>query len=117
MGDAVMDPIPQALLFWITAFELPALAGLLGLILKLRRDIQVMISDLQQRLDQRWAQHNDALTNYKLEALKSFATMHDVKDIEARLVGHLLRIEAKLDVTALKAESLSFRPGDPHHDR
>lgn len=71
--------------WWITAIELPALAGLLALVLKLR----------------------EGLVADKLESLKTFASLSAVKELENRLVSHLLRIEAKLDTTALKTEALA----------
>lgn len=72
------------IMWWITVIEIPALAGLLALCLKLR----------------------DAQANDRLDNTRSFAPLRDVRDLEKRLVSHLLRIEAKLDVTALKAERL-----------
>ena len=74
-------------LWWITAIELPALAGLLALCLRLR----------------------DSIAQERLEAMKSFASIGAVRELEQRLVSHLLRIEAKLDTTALKTESLVRR--------
>lgn len=73
------------ILWWITAIELPALAGLLALVLKLR----------------------DSFVQEKLEAMKTFASINAVRELENRLVSHLLRIEAKLDTTALKTEALA----------
>lgn len=72
------------IMWWITVIEIPALAGLLALCLKLR----------------------DAQATDRLDNTRSFAPLRDVRDLEKRLVSHLLRIEAKLDVTALKAERL-----------
>lgn len=78
----------NGILWWITAFEIPALAGLLALVLKLR----------------------DVIVQEKLEAMKSFASIGAVRELEQRLVSHLLRIEAKLDATALKTEALARGP-------
>jgi hypothetical protein len=72
-------------LWWMTAIEVPALAGLLALVLRLR----------------------DAIAEERLEAMKSFASIGAVRELEQRLVSHLLRIEAKLDTTALKTEALA----------
>ena len=80
MSELIMHNI----VWWITVIEIPALAGLLALCLKLR----------------------DAQASDRLDAMRSYAPMRDVRDLEKRLVSHLLRIEAKLDVTALKAERL-----------
>lgn len=84
-----MDTIlPGGILWWITAIEVPALAGLLALVLRLR----------------------DAIAEEKLEAMKAFASIGAVRELEQRLVSHLLRIEAKLDTTALKTEALMRGP-------
>lgn len=80
------------ILWWISVIEVPALAGLLVLFLKLR----------------------DTMTLDKLEALRSFADIGDVRELEKRLVSHLLRIEAKLDVTSLKTEGLLQVHGYDH---
>lgn len=73
------------ILWWISAIELPALAGLLALVLRQR----------------------EALAQEKMEAMRSYATHGAVRELEQRLVSHLLRIEAKLDTTALKTEALA----------
>lgn len=57
-------------------------------------------------VDTRNAQLREALSSFKLEVAKNYAATADLKDLERRLVAHLLRIESKLDVTALKTESL-----------
>jgi len=72
------------LMWWVTIIEIPALAGLLAMFLRLR----------------------DTMVTDKLEAIQNFAAASDVSELEKRLVSHLLRIEAKLDVTALKTEGL-----------
>lgn len=79
------DIFPNGILWWISVIEIPALAGLLALVLRLR----------------------DALTQEKLEAMRNFASVNAVRELEQRLVSHLLRIEAKLDTTALKTEALA----------
>ena len=80
------------LMWWISIIEIPALAGLLAMFLKLR----------------------DTMVNDKLEAIRDFAANSDVIELERRLVSHLLRIEAKLDVTALKTEGLFQAYGVSH---
>lgn len=77
--------LTNEVMWWITAIELPALAGLLALVLKLR----------------------ETLAAEKIEAMRVFASVAAVRELEQRLVSHLLRIEAKLDTTALKTEALA----------
>ena len=53
----------------------------------------------------------DALAAFKLEVAKSYASISDMRELEDRLVAHLLRIEAKLDTTAMKTEALRAEKG------
>jgi hypothetical protein len=80
--------LSESLLWWVKAIEIPALVGLLGLLIKMREDMAAT----------------------KLETVRNFASIGGVREIEQRLTSHLLRIEAKLDATALKTESLARNP-------
>lgn len=101
-----MGFLSQELAWWITAFDLPALAGLFWLIWRTRQDNDDAVDHLQSLLERRSDQLREALGAFKLEVAKSYASQSDMRDLETRLVAHLLRIESKLDVTALKAEAL-----------
>ncbi len=92
--------------WWITAIDLPALGGLFWLIWRVRRAAELSLSRLRDIIDSRNAQMREALSSFKLEVAKNYAAANDLKDVEDRLVSHLLRIESKLDATALKTEGL-----------
>ncbi len=83
MNDTFLD---QAR-WWIGVVEIPALVALFTLV---------------------WANARD-LANFRLDVAKNYASSLQVRELEQRLTAHLLRIEAKLDTTALKTESLSTR--------
>lgn len=100
-----MTFLSHDLAWWITIVDLPAMAGLLSLIWRTRRDHQKSLDRLQNRLDHRSDQMREALSAFKLEVAKHYASQSDLRDLETRLVSHLLRIEHKLDRTALKAET------------
>lgn len=102
-----MDILNNSVIWWITAVELPVLSALFWFILKNKSETDDAIDTLQETLDVRASQLRESLMAFKLEVAKSYASIADVKDLEARIVAHLLRIEAKLDRTALKTESLS----------
>lgn len=104
-----MTLISQDLVWWITVFDLPAMAGLFWLIWRTRQDHDKRTNHLQGLLDHRSDQFRDALNAFKLEVAKTYASHRDLRDLEGRLVSHLLRIEAKLDTTALKAEAASAK--------
>ena len=104
-----MNLLSHDLIWWITVVELPAMAGLFWLIWRTRRDCENTIDDLQITLDHRSDQLRDALHAFKLEVAKNYASHKDLHALESRLVEHLLRIESKLDKTALKAEALKAK--------
>jgi hypothetical protein len=101
-----MDIFESGLIWWITAVDLPALSGLLWLVFHSKREADEAIDTLHETLDVRSNQLREALSAFKLEVAKSYASVTDMKDLETRIVSHLLRIESKLDQTALKTESL-----------
>ncbi|PZQ48720.1 MAG: hypothetical protein DI551_01150 [Micavibrio aeruginosavorus] len=106
-----MNIFDTGLIWWITAVDLPAMTGLFWLIFQSRKEADEAIETLQETLDVRLAQLREGLSAFKLEVAKTYASVGDMKDLETRIVSHLLRIEAKLDQTALKTESLkAFRP-------
>ncbi len=101
--------IVKELLWWITAIDIPAMSALFWLIWRTRKDSEKKIDELKERLEFRSNQLREGLYAFKLEVAKSYAKNGEVKELEQRLVGHLLRIESKLDATALKTESLKAK--------
>ncbi len=97
------------LVWWITVVDLPAMAGLFWMIWRTRQDSEDAVGNLQNVLDHRSGQLREALNAFKLEVAKTYASHTDLRDLEGRLVSHLLRIESKLDATALKAEALAAK--------
>lgn len=93
-------------IWWITVVDLPALSTLFWLHLRGRKEMQDTAARIQDSLDVRSSQLREALAAFKLEVAKSYASSADMKDLEGRIVGHLIRIESKLDQTALKTEAL-----------
>ena len=101
----------SGLIWWITAVDLPVLSGLFWLTMKIRHDAETALDALSETLDMRCTQLREGLSAFKLEVAKSYASVTDMKDLESRIVSHLLRIESKLDQTALKTEALkALRP-------
>lgn len=98
--------LSEDLIWWITIVDLPALAGLLAMIWRVRGETEQVTDELRHTLDVRCDQLREALHAFKLEVAKTYASQKDVRAVESRIVDHLLRIEAKLDATALKAAEL-----------
>ena len=98
--------ISNDLIWWVSAINLPALTGLFWLIWRNKRDSEIALHHMRDTLERRSAQLRDALNGFKLEVAKNYASQTDMRDLEQRLVRHLLRIESKLDATALKTEAV-----------
>jgi hypothetical protein len=107
-----MMDISSDLAWWITVFDLPAMAGLFWLIWRTRQDSEAAVDDLHALLARRSDQLREALNAFKLEVAKTYASQTDLRELEGRLTSHLLRIELKLDATALKAEALKAKTFD-----
>lgn len=93
-------PVPIDPAWWITAVELPALAGLYWLIWRTRRDAEKSNAAVRTDMEAGLAGLREGLAAYKLEVAKSYASIAYLKEVEARLTDHLVRIENKLDRTA-----------------
>lgn len=85
------------LIWWISAVELPALAGLFWLTWRNRRDADAAFNDCRSRCDSNVSGQRERLAAYKLEVAKSYASIAYIKEVEHRLTKHLIRIEDKLD--------------------
>lgn len=84
-------------IWWITAIELPALAGLFWMIMHVRKDGERAVDALRDGIETTATQLREALAAYKLEVAKSYASLQMLREVERRLTDHLLRIEGKLD--------------------
>ena len=87
-----MTCVLNDLTWWISAIEIPVMGALFGLICGLYREN---------------ARMGETIAAFKLDVARTYAPGAHVRELEQRLTSHLLRIEAKLDSTALKAEGLS----------
>lgn len=85
------------LVWWITVVELPALAGLLLLIWRNKRDMHDGVDALRHGLEGDVARAREQLASYKVEVATNYASIHALRDAEGRLTAHLVRIEKKLD--------------------
>jgi len=87
------------LIWWITAVELPALAGLFWIGWRNYRVAQDEIDEVRHAAEVGLAHLRENLDAYKLDVAKSYASISYLRDVEERLTGHLIRIEEKLDIT------------------
>ena len=84
-----MPLIPDQLTWWITAVDIPMITAFVFSLNRMRHSMDEQLRDLRDRF-----------TAYKLEVAQNYASINHVKDLESRLIAHLLRIETKLDNTA-----------------
>ncbi len=93
----MQDPWTLNVIWWITAVEIPALAGLFWLGWRNHRDAGDAIGDAKHEFETGLRYLRDNLAAYKLEVAKSYASIPYLKEVERRLTSHLVRIENKLD--------------------
>lgn len=101
--ETILD---SGLMWWITVIEIPAISTLFYLILRVRSMNDSCTNELRHALELRTNKLKESLSAFKLETARTYAVIGDLKEVESRIIDHLLRIEEKLDKTAMKAEVL-----------
>lgn len=84
--------------WWITAVEIPALAGLFWINWRNQRSAEEEIDNLRHGLDVGLAHLRQHLDAYKLKVANTYVSNTYLKDVEERLTRHLIRIEDKLNI-------------------
>ena len=98
MSDWTLD-----IAWWLTVVEIPALAGLLMLIWRVRNELDSTLTQDVSRVDTSLLGLRENLNAHKLEVAQGYASAQDLRDTEGRLTDRLMRIETKLD-------NLGFHP-------
>lgn len=93
-----MTTLMSDLGWWVTAIEIPVLSSLFWLFWRNKNEVDRALIVIRKEL-----------TEFRIDVARSYAQASDVKELEGRLTSHLLRIEAKLDTTALKTEALKAK--------
>lgn len=93
----MQETLTPDILWWISAVELPALAGLFWLIWRNRQDTGLVIDDARHESETGLTYLRESLAAFKLDVAKSYASIAYLKEVERRLTDHLIRIENKLD--------------------
>ncbi len=74
------------ILKWAAMIELPVFAALFRMMLKHKKECEQSINLCKEDLNE-----------FKLHVARNYVSITYLKDVEARLTNHLLRIEKKLD--------------------
>jgi hypothetical protein len=85
--------------WWITAVEVPALGCLFWLTHYGRRESERALLRVYREIQTNLNVVLENLAQSKLDAARLYATAVDLKDVEKRLTGHLLRLESRLTYT------------------
>ena len=89
------EEILQPLGWWIAVIELPVLSALFWMSWTGRKEVDQELQDIRSQM-----------AAHMIDIARLYAQTKDLRILENRITAHLLRIEAKLDVTALKAEKV-----------
>jgi len=88
---------PVDLIWWITAVEIPAVAGLFWLSWRMRGETCDRLEKLRASHDAEMVELRDGLADFQLDVARNYVSIQYLHYIEQRLTAHLLRIEAQLD--------------------
>lgn len=89
----------------ISGLDLSVFIALAISILRHFKDLENRFHEHEKKRELLKVELERQLTDHMLAISNEYARLSVVQEIERRVVSHLLRIESKLDVTALKAEA------------
>lgn len=89
-----MSLFPDQLIWWITAVDIPMISAFVFSLNRTRTTLEQRVTELR-----------DHINTYKLDVAQNYASITHVKDLESRVIAHLLRIENKLDNTVYRTPS------------
>jgi hypothetical protein len=77
--------------WWVSVIGMPAVSALVWWVWRM----QLQVAELRENFFA-------ALSEFKLDVAKNYASNASLREVEGRLVAHLNRIEAKLDIEAYR---------------
>ncbi len=101
-----MEQFGKDYLWLVTGMDIPMLMTMIWLAIKYYKETEKRLNDVEKLFETIRGNFEQKLLDYKLHVANEYARLSMVKEMEMRVVSHLLRIESKLDVTALKTEAV-----------
>ncbi len=92
-----MEDMFQPIIWWVAVVDIPIIGSLVLMILHSRKDQNMRYDAIRRIIDQSHDELWQSVSDFKLVVAKSYASNDDLKDVEHRLIAHLLRIESKLE--------------------
>ncbi len=112
------DISQQSDILWLLAgVDIPVILSLIIAIIRYYKETEKRFSDHEKMCDLLRLELDKKLIDQTLKMSNEYARISVVREIERRVVSHLLRIESKLDVTALKAEAVHFKINKDKQER
>ncbi len=90
-----MPPIDIS--WWIQVIEVPVLAGLFLLLRSQKTQIETTLERHRDNVEQQINGLRENLAEHKLEVAQNYTSISYIRDLEARLTNHLIRIEEKIE--------------------
>lgn len=104
------DISQQSDVLWLLAgVDIPVILSLLVAIIRHYKETEKRFNDHEKMCDLLRLELENKLIDQTVKMSNEYARISVVREVERRVVSHLLRIESKLDVTALKAEAVHFK--------
>ena len=104
------------LIWWITAVELPVLAGLALWVWRRQHHQDAVLVRQNREFHAMHTRMQVDLAAYKQAVQRTYAAQASVRDVERRLTGHLLRIEEKLNTTAVLQANPPVHKPEPDNE-
>lgn len=109
----MIDMMQQPTALWVLGMlDIPVFISFLVAGIRFYKDVETRFAAHQKHAEMMMLQCEKNIMDMRLQISNEYARVAVVQEIERRVVSHLLRIESKLDVTALKAEAAHHKMRD-----
>ena len=92
-----MNSFTLDMAWWISAVEIPIVAGFLWLIRSNRRDLEKTLNEQRKEIETRLDRLQRGFSRHKEDVVKRYVPFEYIKEMEGRLTNLLVHINEKLD--------------------